>query len=194
MKYVLVFTFILTSMMLKSQVISVDNGFSYSSTKYNSMAKCNHNSYSMFISIDYLQNKNYYISSQIGYLSTGYFAYTYDYAGGIDDSHKLISDEIHINTTFRYRVPINHFYAYVGLGPKMDYSFNKREGIKGNDLPKINNFKNMFGVKVDLGICWDLNRVRLGLNAAYISNLNQGEYDVNKYRCGLSIGYILDKK
>ena len=185
--------FFLPFFMAKSQVLSVDNGILFSSTKYDSKAVCNDNNHAIFLSFDYFKIKKiFYITTQVGYFSTGYNAYKHFYLVDKNETQKFKSRDMHFSLTFRGKIPVyNTLFVYAGLGPKLDYSFDNKKKIENHTFPNINTFKNMFGAKFDFGIGMDImENYRIGLNTAYLTNFSNGNINTNRFVCGLSVGYI----
>lgn len=196
MKRIFVLLFLFSPFfMVNSQVINIDNGFIHTTTKFKANKICNHNSYSGIISIDYFEKKKYYITTQVGYHTTGYYATQSNFLGHITDNHKFISDDLHVSTTVRYKIPVYKLFVYVGLGPKIDFTFNRKKSENHTyryTYPYTDHFRNMFGGKFDFGVYTDIQKkYRVGINTAYLTNFNNGNINTNKFVCGLSIGYIL---
>ena len=185
--------FFLPFFMVKSQVLSVDNGILFSNTKYDSKDACNHANHAVFLSFDYFKiKKKFYITTQVGYFATGYYAYQYNYLGDMHVNRKFKSRDMHFSLTLRGKVPVyNNVYMYAGLGPKLDYSFDYKKRIEDHKIPNVNTFRNMFGGKFDLGVFTDIKKkYRVGLNTAYLTNFTNGDINTNRFVCSLSVGYI----
>ena len=177
----------------KSQVLSIDNGILFSNTKYDSKEASNQTNHAIFLSFDYFKiKKNFYITTQVGYFATGYYAYKYNYFGHLVNNHKFKSRDMHFSMTFRGKIPVyNTLFVYAGLGPKLDYSFDNKKKIEDHTFPNINTFENMFGAKFDFGIGMDvMKNYRIGINSAYLTNFGNGKINTNRFICGLSVGYI----
>ena len=187
MKNILIVCSLFISFFLNAQVIKIENGISHSSTKYNKEDKCYHNGFAGLISIDYFQKKNYYLSSRIGYTTTGYFAYDYDFAGYPVNRHKAIAEYFSFSTSIRGTMPVFNAHIYVGFGAKIDYCLNKLE--KTPEFQTTNKFKNMFGPIIDLGCYKDFNKYRIGINISYLTNSNMIPYNVKKNIYSLYLGY-----
>ncbi|MDR0794744.1 MAG: hypothetical protein LBE79_01615 [Tannerella sp.] len=191
--FLTLFFILLPFFFVKSQIVSLQNGFIQTRTKYRSNDVCINNSYAAFVSIDYFEKKNYYVSSQVGYFQTGYFSYSYNYLGHLVDNPKFKTNDIHINTTLRYKIPVYQFFMYAGLGPKMDITINPSSKKEGYIYPYTDHFRNTFGAKFDFGFCYDINRFRIGLNASYLTNFGNGRFNSNKFVAGISVGYRYKK-
>ena len=191
--FILLFLF-LPFFMAKSQVLSLDNGILFSNTKYDSKDVCNDNNHAIFLSFDYFKmKKHFYLTTQVGYFSTGYNAYKHFFLVDRHESQKFKSRDMHFSLTFRGKIPVyNNLFVYAGLGPKLDYSFDYKKKIEDHTFPNINTFRNMFGAKFDFGIYMDIMKnYRVGVNTAYLTNFNNGDkLSSNKIVCGLSVGYV----
>jgi len=190
--FTLLFLF-LPFFMLKSQILSLDNGILFSNTKYDSKDVCNDNNHAIFLSFDYFKmKKHFYLTTQVGYFSTGYNAYKHFFLVDRHESQKFKSRDMHFSLTFRGKIPVyNNLFVYAGLGPKLDFSFDNKKKIENHTFPNLNTFKNMFGGKFDFGIYTDIQKkYRVGINTAYLTNFNNGKINTNRFVCGLSVGYI----
>ena len=178
--------------MVKSQVLNIDNGILFSNSKYKSNDVCNHQNHAIFLSFDYFRiKKTFYITTQVGYFATGYYAYKYNYFGHLVGNEKFKSRDFHFSLTFRGEKPVyKNIYVYAGLGPKLDYSFDYQKKIENHVVPNLSMFRNMFGAKFDLGFYKDIKKYRIGINTAYLTNFGNGDFTTNRFVCGLSVGYV----
>ena len=196
MKYIF-FSFFLMAIcpvLTIAQTFNLENGISHTSVIITDGCRATrtHDGYAASLSVDYSQKKYWYISSRIGYLTTGYMTYAYDYLGRPDKRIDFITNDLRISTTLRGKLPFHPFFIYMGLGPQIDFVLN-RHGHTVRDASdfETNSFNNMLGVEIDFGVCVDMNKFRLGLNGSYSNNLNRGAFDTSKYIYNISIGYKL---
>lgn len=175
-----------------SQVIKFNNGLLVTKTtnkKGNFMGE-NITTYTVSLGIDYFEHDYYYLSSEVGYIKLG----TKGNNTYTDNKHTPVSetwDNLQFNTTFRVRYPIKTLFVYLGGGPKIDLllgnqKFNPKflQGIPG--LNRAN-----MGVKTEIGVAYDIKKIRIGLNYSYNFNFKsvaKGLYNYH-HMLALSVGY-----
>jgi len=118
--------------------------------------------YSFFVGMDYLQHKNFNLSSNIGMLRKGGQALLYSnwgYGQGI----KATLDYLSLNTTCDFQFPIeDKITPYISFGPRVDVLLNSI-----SEYNKIN-----YGLLLGGGLKYDINKkLQLGLRADYYLNL-----------------------
>lgn len=201
---VLLLVTIITSIALSAQVVKLDVGTTFSSMQDDTPT---HNftktlvSNSLTLGIDWLENSWYYLSSEVGYMTTG----------GIDRidiiegtglpieeiDWRLQRHNIHFNTTFRAKLGTKKFHAYLGVGPKLDIpvAATMNHYFDDDDASFIKN-EVMFGIKAEVGVAYNFNDVRVGLNFAYLPDLTRQTSFLNQttrnniFKLGISVGYI----
>ena len=197
MKRIITLLFLLTPFfMVKAQVLNIENGVLFSNTKFKANDVCNHTNHAVFLSFDYFKiKKSFYITTQVGYFASGYYAYQYNYFGHLKENLKFKSREMHFSLSFRGKLPVGkNLFLYAGLGPKLDYSFDYKKKIEDHSVPNLNMFRNMFGGKFDLGVYKDIQKYMIGFNTAYLTNFgNGGDFYTNRFVCSISVGYIFEK-
>jgi len=117
--------------------------------------------YSFFVGMDYLQHKNFNLSSNIGMLRKGGQALLYSnwgYGQGI----KATLDYLSLNTTCDFQFPIEDKRTpYISFGPRVDILLNPI-----SEYNKIN-----YGLLLGGGLKYDINnKLQLGLRADYYLN------------------------
>jgi len=117
--------------------------------------------YSFFVGMDYLQHKNFNLSSSIGMLRKGGQALLYSnwgYGQGI----KATLDYLSLNTTCDFQFPIeDKITPYISFGPRVDVLLNPI-----SEYNKIN-----YGLLLGGGLKYDINKkLQLGLRADYYLN------------------------
>lgn len=184
-------------MSLGAQVIKIENGVSLAS-----MTRNENNfftrvaaGYTGRVGIDWLEHRWFYLSSEVGYMATGGMDLVdvFTDSGLLEDKMKwhLRRDNLHINTTIRFRLAYSDFHAYVGVGPKVDIPSGCT--LEGNLFDK----SVMLGIKAEVGCAYDFSCIRLGLNVAYLPDLTRQAIPVlqqarnNIFSVGVSVGYIL---
>ena len=114
----------------------------------------------------------------------------YGVAGDAIDWHYR-RDNLHFNTTFRFKLAYYGFRAYVGIGPEVDIPL----GSSLNE--ELFDKSVMFGIKTEIGCAYDFSHLRLGINLAYLPDLTKQAVPVlqqarnNIFSVGVSVGYIL---
>jgi hypothetical protein len=118
--------------------------------------------YSFFVGMDYLQHKNFNLSSNIGMLRKGgqsMFYSTWGYGQGI----KATLDYLSLNTTCDFQFPIeDKITPYISFGPRVDVLLNPI-----SEYSSIN-----YGLLIGGGLKYPLSdKLQLGLRADYYLNL-----------------------
>lgn len=157
--------------------------------------------YNASVSMDYLQRKYFYLSSEFKYLQFG------------GDDHELYSigttghdlkglpepetwSYLQLNTKFRARIPYGDYSIYAGIGPHANLlagnrHFNLRDGFGDNQARKF-----LWGEIFELGLTYTYNKVLFDLNASYQLNnspiVDDAPYTFYNRIWGinLSVGYI----
>jgi hypothetical protein len=118
--------------------------------------------YSFFVGMNYLQHKNFNLSSNIGMLRKGGQALLYSnwgYGQGI----KATLDYLSLNTTCDFQFPIeDKITPYISFGPRVDVLLNPI-----SEYNKLN-----YGLLLGGGLKYPLSdKLQLGLRADYYLNL-----------------------
>lgn len=118
--------------------------------------------YSFFVGMDYLQHKNFNLSSNIGMLRKGgqsMFYTNWGYGQGI----KATLDYLSLNTTFDFQFPIeDKVIPFISFGPRVDLLLNS--------ISEYNKFN--YGLLLGGGLKYPLSdKLQLGLRADYYLNL-----------------------
>lgn len=182
---------------LCAQVIKIENGMTLSSMTRNEYDFFTHAAagYTGRVGVEWLEHRWFYLSSEVGYMATGGM----DHIGiatehGIDENAidwHYRRDNLHFNTTFRFKLAYYDFHAYVGIGPKVDIPL----GSSLNE--ELFDKSVMFGIKTEIGCAYDFSHLRLGINLAYLPDLTKQAVPVlqqarnNIFSVGISVGYIL---
>ncbi len=194
----------LAALPLSAQVVKLDVGTTFSSMQDDTPT---HNftktliGNSLTLGVDWLENNWYYLSSEVGYMTTG----------GIDRidiiegtglpieevDWRMQRHNIHFNTTFRAKLGVKNFHAYLGIGPKLDIPVKTtmNQFFEDDNTSFIKN-EVMFGIKAEAGVAYNFNDVRVGLNFAYLPDLTRQTSFLNQttrnniFKLGISVGYI----
>lgn len=181
-----------------SQVIKTDQGISISTFR-NDLNILNEplTTYFTSIGIDYWEKKNFYLSSNIGYLQKG----------GVEENPLLSSENnkieeswkyLHLNSTIRYAFRLsNTVHFYLGAGPTVDFLIDSNNF--NNEIYsdyKINTLT--LGAKAEAGFVKDFNRFRTSFNFSYLYDLtNAGGTNFvdlinDSFQITLSLGYRIE--
>jgi hypothetical protein len=196
---------VLAALSLSAQVVKLDVGTTFSSMQDDTPT---HNftktlvGNSLTLGVDWLENSWYYLSSELGYMSTG----GVDRIDIIEGTGLPIEEidwrmqrhNIHFNTTFRAKLGGKKFHAYLGIGPKLDIPVKTTMNQDLDDVDNVSFIKNevMFGLKAEVGVAYNFNDVRVGLNFAYLPDLTRQASFLNQttrnniFKLGISVGYI----
>ena len=160
---------LLITVLSLGQVIKIQSGISISNldmqTNGNSTNLTQDNKrlvgYSFFVGMDYLQHKNFNLSSNIGMLRKGgesMFYTNWGYGQGI----KATLDYLSLNTTCDFQFPIeDKITPFISFGPRVDLLLNPI-----NEYNKLN-----YGLLLGGGLKYDIsNKLQLGLRADYYLN------------------------
>jgi hypothetical protein len=117
--------------------------------------------YSFFVGMDYLQHKNFNLSSNIGMLRKGgesMFYSNWGYGQGI----KATLDYLSLNTTCDFQFPIeDKVIPFISFGPRVD--------VLLNPISEYNSFN--YGLLLGGGLKYPLSdKLQLGLRADYYLN------------------------
>lgn len=117
--------------------------------------------YSFFVGMDYLQHKNFNLSSNIGMLRKGGQALLYS-TWGYGQGIKATLDYLSLNTTFDFQFPIeDKITPYISFGPRVD--------VLLNPISEYNSFN--YGLLLGGGLKYPLSdKLQLGLRADYYLN------------------------
>ena len=195
----------LAALSLSAQVVKLDVGTTFSSMQDDTPT---HNftktlvGNSLTLGVDWLENSWYYLSSEVGYMTTG----GVDRIDIIEGTGLPIEEidwrmqrhNIHFNTTFRAKLGGKKFHAYLGVGPKLDIPVKTTMNQGLDDIDNVSFIKNevMFGLKAEVGVAYNFNDVRVGLNFAYLPDLTRQASFLNQttrnniFKLGISVGYI----
>ncbi len=183
------------SVPLSAQVIKVENGIAITSTKYEDDSFDTRTPYQVSLGIDYLHNKWYNLSSEIGYItkgSGGKVNFLFNPGENTPyDHYTLSANYITINTTFRLKGDIRKEIYYIGVGPRVDIKVK-------DDIHELADYMSaksiLYGLKCEIGGIYKINDdILIGLNASYLPSFNKqfGELRERTFTLGLSIGYRL---
>jgi len=181
----------------KAQVIKIENGFAIANLKLKNI-KFNDRSflpYQMSVGLDYMDKGWFMLSSNVGYLRKGCSMKGVDIDPNVKVKMKF--DYLTANTTFRVKTPsLENVTAYAGVGPRLDVFLKgsaQVEDLRDEKLHGIRNFQ--IGLKTEVGLNYDIQRIQLGLNFSYLPTFNsvfeRGEVKDRTFTFGLSVGYIL---
>ena len=184
-------------MPLGAQVIKMENGVTLASMTRSKYDFFTHTAtgYTGRLGIDWLEHRWFYLSSEVGYMATGGMDHIDIMAEhGIEENAidwHYRRDNLHFNTTFRFKLAYHDFHAYLGVGPKVDIPL----GSSLNE--ELFDKSVMFGIKTEVGCAYDFSHLRLGINLAYLPDLTKQAVPVlqqarnNIFSIGISVGYIL---
>lgn len=193
------FAIIMSGSYATAQTIKVNNGISFSS--FNSdqfdVLEKRVNSYAFGIGMDYLNKKQFYISSEVGYLKIGGAEQNPNLSGELSKIEETWGF-IQLNSTFRLKIFSNSDrHVFVGVGPKADLLVSDENFNSEVYSPYYKMEKFSMGGKTEIGIVRDIDRIRLGLNASYLfdvgKKIDSGSVNLKSeiYQIMFTIGYNL---
>lgn len=185
------FTIILSfiTVIVSSQEVYITNGITFSSAGEG----INHSqkSYQINLGINYIKNKWYFLSSNIGFTYKGGTFYKEiinkeePFTRKIDEfSYNFFS----IETLFNIKKSLKFSYLYLGCGPRLDIRINNPY----NSDIKVN--KTIFGLRLSSGYNYYISDFIIGLNVNYYPSFTKYFKYIKKrdqtFSLGLSLGYI----
>lgn len=119
------------------------------------------------IGLDWLEQSNYYLSSELNYTQIG----GKEINPGLPAPYTEMQKKwgfVSLSSTFRYKIPVDNTFFFVGAGPKLNFLLDSSpfentiyEG--GYDMKKIN-----LGLNTEVGYMHDWDRYRAGIVASYL--------------------------
>lgn len=183
MKKILLVVFALLMMGVNeifSQVVKVENGLSLSWMKGDNLEN-KLSAYSVMLGCDYLEHDWFYLSSEIGYIKKGGKDNVYDrfyeednYASVGYAGIKSKLNYLHINTSFRVKHSFDKLTIYAGIAPTIDFLLKEKSNTKFEDKEYKEDFnanKVVLGIKPEIGVFYDINKIRISLNVSYLRNI-----------------------
>lgn len=180
-----------------AQSLYIDNGIAISKSKSDIFGTGETSiTYSPMLGIDYLNHYHWNLTNEIGFITKGNIVSNWVDNNGITIIDQIKLHYIQIDALFRYKVHVNTFTIYAGIGPKFDILVSKstkyQQYLKEYDFNSIN-----YGVKPVFGILHTKNKLSLGLNFSYLVNFNclaenraiYLKFNNDTYRVAASIGY-----
>lgn len=157
-----------------SQYVKIDNSLALSSFHNKSnldiLSQNKLQTYSFSIGLDYLENKWFSLSSQIGYISLG----GKEINPALQNENYSVSESknyVHINTTFRLLKKYSNTKLILGVGPFINLIADSK-GFNSNLYKPYYSSKSLFvGGKGELGVTEDIRRFRLGILGSYLYSL-----------------------
>lgn len=184
------FTIILSfiTVIVSSQEVYITNGITFSSAGEG----INHSqkSYQINLGLNYIKNKWYFLSSNIGFTHKG--GYFYKEIINKEESFTRKIDEFSYNyfsieTLFNVKKCLKSSYLYFGCGPRFDIRINSPY----NSETEVN--KTIFGIRLSTGYNYYISDFIIGLNASYYPSFTKYFKHINKrdqtFSLGLSLGY-----
>ncbi|MCD8267121.1 MAG: PorT family protein [Parabacteroides sp.] len=200
---------------MNAQVLKVEGGMAFSNLRTSGLER--NQLFNKFvipfqgsIGIEYLDKKNFNLSSSIGYLRMGGKEKIYQYNGPDPANASLVDqkyfiDYLTINTLFNLKRSVHRLTYYLGVGPRVDFKTGVREaGVESMEYidgkqPEVNSA--VFGLKCEAGIWYALDdRFRLGANIGYLPSFTKAWISpvvsditmaTRAFTLGLTLGYAL---
>ena len=127
--------------------------------------------YAISLGVDYMEKKNYFLSSSLGYITFGASDHSENVPGEFRDNEER-KGFIQLSTSINLYKPLfsENSKVYIGIGPNLNFLIDDNkfdtEIYAGYELPKVN-----LSAKVEAGISFDLKPVRLDLGFGYLRGL-----------------------
>lgn len=181
-KAIIIFVFIFSNKNIIAQQLFVENGASISS-----IGKSNYeSSYQISLGINYLHRKNYFITTNIGYISKGgKFYYTDE-----NNKNKFTNNKyLTLSLLFNLSKQIDKSSIYLGVGPRYDVRVNR-----SNTSQELNwNKSSLLGLKIDTGFDYLFSHFIIGLNFSYLPSftnyLKNSNAKDNTFTAGCRLGF-----
>lgn len=182
-KAIIILGFILCTVNIYSQIVSVSNGIAISKIQSSIGYENPIYTYSISLSLNYLNAKYYEVSSRIGWYNKG---------GNtdiqlVDCNGDIIANNIsntmgylQLGTNFRGKLPLGKFALFAGCGPKIDILLKTKSNISTNyispntdlDLTKRTLKSAVFGINPEIGIMYETDQLRFEISSSYICDLH----------------------
>lgn len=190
-------TLFLFSIVTFAQTLKISSGVFYSSLDIGNSDFYDEKitSIPIMVGLNYLEKKNYYLSSEIGYMKVGgedLIYMTDDPLNGYSEQKKETFDVIQLNTTFRYKIPLkDDFHLFIGAGPKLDFFLTRKFenyplNILNYEMPST-----IFGLLSEIGATYDINKISVGFVGRYNINIKNDIYNYQIFGLSISLGYHL---
>jgi opacity protein-like surface antigen len=128
--------------------------------------------YSIFIGVDYLNRKNYNLSSNLGYITKkGEHSFQSLRPNGGSDliTYKTDLGYLSLNTTVDLKYPVRDLLIpYVCFGPRLDYLISDKSESRWKILKPY-----VFGMTLGGGIKYNLSKMQIGLRFDQYLNFNK---------------------
>lgn len=149
------------------------------------------------IGLDWLEADKYYISSELQYFQIGGKETNLSLPSPYTEMEKKWGFAS-LSSSFRYKIPMNNTFFFIGVGPKINFSLNSSSAFKdtiydgGFEMKKVN-----FGVNTEVGYMHDWDNYRVGIVGSYmisitpIANTEFSKLNGNPLYFSLSFGFNL---
>jgi len=214
-KLVLIITILLCTSLTYGQIIKIQGGLSISSIDWelkniNASPIFDDNllGYSIFAGIDYMDNKYYNLSSNIGLIKKG----GKDELQLVDADFEFTGDSkvmkptleyLTLNTLFEVKYSIKEIVSpFISFGPRIDYLVKSSKEF--DSLEEMNELKSIsIGMILGGGLKYDFNKIQFGIRYDYNLNFNKiaewkvetsnisGQITDNTFTINMTIGYKL---
>jgi hypothetical protein len=155
---------------------------------------------SFYAGMDYLENHNFNLSSNIGYIQKGASSILFitDGAGNFlyVENARQTFNYISLNTIFEYYIyHTKELRVFVGAGPRVDYLASVGKRLKKSDFNDIS-----YGLIAGAGLKYDQRRYTIGFRADYLPNFSKIYSHSNSsvtdktYLINVTAGFKLHKK
>ncbi len=178
-KFFLVAFIILPIFRLSAQVVKIQPGISLSSLNWKTTSRYPFDKtiigYSALVGIDYLNKKNFNLSTNIGVIKKGgsdNVQYTDASGNPLYIKKTTISlNYISFNTTAELKYPIaGKLIPFIGMGPRLEY-LTTSSILNTYNRGEVNKFS--YGILLGAGIKYNLSRIQFGLRGDYLVNFNK---------------------
>jgi hypothetical protein len=122
------------------------------------------------IGLDWLEQSDYYISSELNYTQIGGKETNPSLPAPYTEMEKKWGF-ISLSSTFRYKIPVDNTFFFIGAGPKLNFSldsspFENTIYEDGYHMKKIN-----FGLNTEVGYMHDWDKYRAGIIVSYLIDI-----------------------
>lgn len=185
---------------LNGQVIKLKNGLTISKLNSTVIPVLNDytKSYNVSVGLEYLENENFLINSEVGYFQKGGSEEgVLNAAPPLSEKYSKKWGYLSVSTTFRYKIPMRGDFLYIGAGPQADVLLSNDKDFSNTAYDGVGYTLNKMsiGVLPEAGFVMDREKMRYGIELSYligISNIGSSPFvnlKSNALRAGISIGY-----
>ncbi|MDH6250992.1 hypothetical protein M2347_000719 [Chryseobacterium sp. H1D6B] len=124
------------------------------------------------VGLDWFEKENFYISSEVGYTQMGGKETNPSLPQPYDEMEKKWGF-IYLSSTFRYKIPVDKSFFFIGAGPKLNFSLDSSSAFKNTIYDGGYNMKSLnIGLLTEVGYMHDWDKFRAGIVGSYLIGIS----------------------